>query len=157
METAPTITSSSEDVPARLLWRGIAHLLDGVFVLLLVGVGWYFAATRISTALVPFVNTAFVVLYAVGCESTWGRTLGKRILRLRVRNQHGATPSIGQALRRNLYFALGLLPGFIGGLIALTVIGWIAAAILVDIDHRQGIHDRFASETFVTRRRHTRT
>ena len=113
---------------------------------------WSVAASFVSLSLVPYVNTAIVVAYAVGFETMRGRTLGKQALHLRVRNQYGSYPTIGQALRRNLYLFLALLPGFIGGLIALAVVGWISASILVDVVERQGIHDRFANQTFVTRR-----
>jgi len=144
------------EVPASLLVRLAAHIIDalvlfGVFLLI-----WSVASNFVSLSYVPYVNTAIVVAYAVVLESNRGQTLGKQLLRLRVRNADGRNPTLAQAFRRNLYFVLALLPGFIGGLIALTVIGWISAAILVDIDHRQGVHDRFARETFVTRYPRTR-
>ena len=45
-----------------------------------------------------------------------------------------------------------LISGGPESFIALAVIGWIAASILVNMVDRQGIHDRFANQTFVTRR-----
>lgn len=140
------------EIPGTLMWRIAAHILDILILIVLLILIWVVAARFVSLTLVPFINTTIVVAYAVGFETLWGRTLGKQVLRLRVRNQAGMKPTPGQALRRNLYFTLAILPGFIGGLIALGVIGWISAAILVDIDSRQGIHDRFANQTFVTRR-----
>ena len=134
------------------MWRIGAHLIDITILFVLFLIGWSFARSFVSLDLVPFVNTAFVLAYAAGFEMVRGQTLGKQMLRLRVHNQDGVNPTSGQALRRNLYFALALLPGFIGGLIALAVIGWIAASILVDTVSRQGINDRFANQTFVTRR-----
>jgi uncharacterized RDD family membrane protein YckC len=139
-------------IPGRLVWRVGAHLIDIAILFIVFIILWSFAASFVSLSLVPFVNTAIVLAYAAGLETMRGQTLGKQVLGLRVRNQQGAYPTPGQALRRNSYFLLALLPGFIGGLVALTVIGWIAAAILVDVVARQGINDRFARETFVTKR-----
>jgi uncharacterized RDD family membrane protein YckC len=143
--------TATTDIPGRLVWRIGAHAIDIAILFVLFIVIWSVAAAFVSLSLVPYVNTAIVVAYAVSFETVRGQTLGKQMLRLRVRNQDGTNPTPGQALRRNVYFVLALLPGFIGGLITLTVIGWISASILVDTFDRQGIHDRFAGETFVTR------
>ena len=139
-------------IPGTLMWRIGAHIIDFVVLLVLFVVMWILIGNLVSVVWVPYVNTTIVLVYAVALETVRGQTLGKQALRLRVHNQDGTYPTPGQALRRNLYFALALLPGFIGGLIALAVIGWIAASILVNIDDRQGINDRFANQTFVTRR-----
>ena len=138
--------------PATLLWRIGAHIIDFVVLLVLFVVMWVLIGNVVSVVWVPYINTTIVLVYAVGLAPVRGQTLGKQALRLRVHNQDGTYPTPGQALRRNLYFVLALLPGFIGGLIALAVIGWIAASILVDMEDRQGINDRFANQTFVMRR-----
>jgi uncharacterized RDD family membrane protein YckC len=139
-------------IPGTLMWRIGAHVIDFVVLLVLFVVMWALIGNLVSLVWVPYINTTIVLVYAVTLETVRGRTLGKQALRLQVHNQEGIYPTPGQALRRNLYFALAILPGFIGGLIALAVIGWIAASILVDMVDRQGIHDRFANQTFVTRR-----
>jgi uncharacterized RDD family membrane protein YckC len=139
-------------IPGTLMWRIGAHVIDFVVLLVLFVVMWALIGNLVSLVWVPYINTTIVLVYAVTLETVRGRTLGKQALRLQVHNQEGIFPTPGQALRRNLYFALAILPGFIGGLIALAVIGWIAASILVDMVDRQGIHDRFANQTFVTRR-----
>jgi uncharacterized RDD family membrane protein YckC len=144
--------ANTVDIPARLVWRIGAHIIDMAILLVLFLIIWSFARSFVSLSLVPFVNTTIVLAYAAGFETVRGRTPGKQALRLHVRNQDGMYPTSGQALRRNLYFVLGLLPGFIGGLVALAVVSWIAASIVVDVVYRQGVHDRFARETFVTRR-----
>jgi uncharacterized RDD family membrane protein YckC len=139
-------------IPGTLMWRLGAHIIDFVVLLVLFVVMWVLIGNLVSLVWVPYINTTIVLVYAVTLETVRGQTLGKQALRLRVHNQGGTYPTPGQALRRNLYFALAVLPGFIGGLIALAVIGWIAASILVDLVDRQGINDRFANQTFVTRR-----
>jgi uncharacterized RDD family membrane protein YckC len=145
-------STTSVEVPGRLVWRVGAHVID-IAILFVVFISmWSLLGTRVSLTFVPYVNTAIVLAYAAGLETIRGQTLGKQMLRLRVRNQDNLYPTPGQAIRRNLYFVLALLPGFIGGLVALAVIGWIAASIMVDVVSRQGINDRFARETFVTRR-----
>ena len=146
------IADDAVSVPGRLLWRIGAHIIDFVVLLVLFVVMWVLIGNVVSVVWVPYINTTIVLVYAVGLETLRGQTLGKQALRLRVHNQDGTYPTPGQALRRNLYFVLALLPGFIGGLIALAVIGWIAASILVDMEDRQGINDRFANQTFVMRR-----
>jgi uncharacterized RDD family membrane protein YckC len=139
-------------IPGTLMWRLGAHIIDFVVLLVLFVVMWVLIGNLVSLVWVPYINTTIVLVYAVTFETVRGQTLGKQALRLWVHNQDGTYPTPGQALRRNLYFALAILPGFIGGLIALAVIGWIAASILVDLVDRQGINDRFANQTFVTRR-----
>lgn len=134
------------------MWRVGAHLIDFAILLVVFIVIWSVATNFVSLSFVPFVNTTIVIAYAVALETVQGQTLGKQAVHLHVRNQDGVNPTPGQAFRRNSYFLLALLPGFIGGLVTLAVIGWIAASILVDIAHRQGVHDRFAKDTFVTRR-----
>ena len=145
-----TDDNARTETPGPLVRRIGAHLLDAALLFVLLSLIWSIAAPFVSLTFLPYVNTAIVVVYAVWMESTRGQTLGKQVLRLRVRGQDGDTPSLGQAFRRNLYFLLAILPGFIGGLITLGVIGWIATAIHVDTAHRQGVHDRFANQTFVT-------
>ena len=152
-----TNDGTTPTIPGTLMWRIAAHVIDIAVLFALFIVVWSVAAAFVSLSLVPYVNTAIVLAYAAGFEAMRGRTLGKQALRLQVHNQNGTYPTLGQALRRNLYFALALLPGFIGGIVAISVIGWIAASILVDVASRQGVHDRFARETFVTRHPRPRT
>jgi uncharacterized RDD family membrane protein YckC len=78
------------------------------------------------------VATYFVVFWTLG-----GETPGMRLMALRVINEAGDPPRLGQALRRLVGMILAALPCFAGYLL-----------ILVD-DRRRGLHDMLAGTTVV--------
>ncbi|NUS25493.1 MAG: RDD family protein, partial [Streptomyces sp.] len=82
----------------------------------------------------------FGVLYEALPTAKWGRTLGKRLLGLEVRDiEGGEPPSFGAALRRWLVYS-------VPGLLAIGVVGVVWG--LFDKPWRQCWHDK-AAHTFV--------
>lgn len=80
--------------------------------------------------------------YFVWLESSRGATLGKQLLNIQVLGPQGGPPSTEQAMKRNAWMLLGLIP-WIGGLL------WFVAviAIMVTIargSDMQGFHDVWA-------------
>jgi uncharacterized RDD family membrane protein YckC len=108
------------------------------------------AALRVGAALVQ--GLIYIGYFAL-MESRTGQTVGKRIMRLRVQDASGGTPSLDEALRRNIFMAyplLGIVPilGFVGDLAALA--GMILVAVTISQSPvREGWHDRFAGGTRV--------
>lgn len=147
----PNTNITEGGVPASLGPRFLALLLDFVILWVPIVLVWSVATRFLPLYLAPYVNTAIAFAYFVYLESTRGQTFGKQILRLRIRNQEGSYPTLEQASKRNVWLVLGILPGFIGGLVALGAVIWIAVSISLDKAHRQGVHDIFARATFVTR------
>ncbi|MEV8045003.1 RDD family protein [Streptomyces griseoluteus] len=96
--------------------------------------------TGVSLALVLGVLLVFGVVYEVLPTARWGRTLGKRLCGIQVRDIEGhQPPSFGAALRRWLVYSL---PGVLG----IGVIGVLWG--LFDRPWRQCWHDK-AAHTFV--------
>jgi uncharacterized RDD family membrane protein YckC len=86
-------------------------------------------------------------------ESRTGRTLGKRIMKLRTVSANGGNPTFQEALRRNIFMAypvLGVVPnlGFVADLAALVAMV-LAGVTISQSPVRQGWHDRFAGGTRV--------
>ncbi|MGA5649095.1 RDD family protein [Streptomyces seoulensis] len=96
--------------------------------------------TGVSLALVLGVLLVFGVLYEVLPTARWGRTLGKRLCGIQVRDIEGhQPPSFGAALRRWLVHSLS-------GVLVIGVIGLLWG--LFDRPWRQCWHDK-AAHTFV--------
>lgn len=157
--------------PGELLERFLARLIDGVLFAVLYGIlSAIFTAMFVSglttslgeaflvSAFLTVISTALYLGYYTFLESTRGATLGKQVLKLRVYGPDGSSlPTTEQALRRNAWYAVGLvgvLPFvgiFLGPLASLTVVILIAVGISNDDVARQGWHDRFAGGTRVVK------
>ena len=109
----------------------------------------------------------FGILYAVATvaielgyfgflESSRGQTIGKMAMKLKTVGPDGASnPTMNQAVRRNAFYALGLiavipiLGSLLSGLAVLGAVIYIAVTINNDTAHRQGFHDHFGEGTRV--------
>lgn len=152
--------------PADLGQRLIAKLVD--FVMLWVVYAFILAPIFFSDALsggavggFSFSGTAFVaglvgiavyLAYFVVMETTRGQTLGKMLLNLRVRGAAGGNPTFDEALKRNGWIVLGIVP-VIGGLATLVAAVFILMTINNNTATRQGWHDEFAGGTSVIKER----
>ncbi|NEB74594.1 RDD family protein, partial [Streptomyces sp. SID14478] len=96
--------------------------------------------TATYLGIVLAVLLVFGVLYEALPTAKWGRTLGKKLMGLSVREIEGsASPSFGAALRRWLVYSV---PGVLG----IGILGVLWGA--VDRPWRQCLHDK-AARTFV--------
>jgi uncharacterized RDD family membrane protein YckC len=91
-------------------------------------------------------------------ESTYGQTVGKMVLKLRVYGPDGTSnPTLEQALRRNIWtafplaFIIPVVGQLIAGLGALIAEILIAVGINNDTVNRQAWHDHFAGGTRVVK------
>ncbi|MFJ6082993.1 RDD family protein [Streptomyces sp. NPDC092369] len=102
---------------------------------------WFLdGTTSVYLAIVLAVLLLFGVLYEALPTARWGRTLGKKLLGLEVRDIEGhQSPSFGGALRRWLVYC-------VPGLLVIGVVG--VAWCLFDRPWRQCWHDK-AAHTFV--------
>lgn len=79
--------------------------------------------------------------YYAACEGTWGATLGKRVVGIRVVQRDGSRISWGQAVIRNLLRLVDILPVF-----------YLVGAISVWVtEHNQRIGDKVADTVVVSR------
>lgn len=132
-----------------------ARLIDSILLALALSI--VSAVTGLGNALASSIDTTtivfnaawvlVVVAYYAFFESSRGQTIGKMILRLRTVGPDGGNPTMEEAVRRNAWYALGILP-FIGGLAqfaAAAAIGFTIANSPLNI----GWHDQFGGGTRV--------
>lgn len=159
--------------PADLVTRFLAKLIDGILIGIVYGIvvafilfGLLFDAAAggpftggggfVASLIGSIVTTAIVLGYYAFMEANVnGQTVGKMLLKLRVVGPDGQPPTMEQAVKRNAYFALGLIGiiPVIGGVIAslaqLAAVIGIAVTINNNPTTRRGWHDDFAGGTQV--------
>ncbi len=155
-------SSSSAGQPADLLPRFLAKLVDGVvmfFINIVVGLFVAFGLNSgfIRSAIATLISTAITLAYCAFLESSRGQTVGKMVVGLKVQNLAGQNPTMEQALKRNIYVALGflgILPvvGFFGSLAELAAVIFIAVTINSDTPLFRGWHDKFADTQVIKTR-----
>lgn len=157
--TAPDPMSYQDpagDTPgAGLGIRFVARLLDSILLAVLLSIVG--AITGLGSVLSGSIDTTTIlfnaiwVLVVVGyfawLESSRGQTVGKMVTRLRTVGPNGANPTFEEAVRRNGWYALGIIP-FIGGLAQFGVAIYIAITISQSAMN-VGWHDEFAGGTRV--------
>lgn len=95
------------------------------------------------------VAAAIVIGYFAYLESSRGQTIGKMLLKLRTVGPDGGNPTFEQAVKRNLWYALGIFP-ILGGLAQLAAAVYIAMTVSNSTTN-QGWHDEFAATTRVVK------
>lgn len=171
-EPTGTETTQSAPVAASLGVRAAARLID--FVLLAIvnvvivsvivvgavlGQSGGFAGTGASSIVAGAVSAVLGAAVNLGyfafLESRGGQTVGKMVMKLRVIDASGGTPSLEQAVRRNIWVAFGvagvvpIIGGLIGSLAQLAAVITIAIGISDAQRGGRGWHDRFAGDTLV--------
>lgn len=151
--------------PAGLMTRFLAKLVDWVLVGVVISgilLPWVIGSTlgsgggigsgALSTGSIvtSLVTSGLALAYFAVLESHRGQTLGKMLLGLRVKGPDGRPPTLEQALKRNAYMLLSIVP-FLGGLAYLGATISIAVTINSDESSHQGWHDEFADGTRVVR------
>lgn len=160
--------------PADLMTRFLARLIDYVilFVVNLVvvtvvivgaimgdtaGLGGLGATNFAAGAVSSVVAAAIYVGYFAFMESSRGQTVGKMAMKIQVLGPNGGHPTMAEAVKRNAWAGLGVLGvvpiigGFVGGLLQLAAVIYIAVTINNNVATRQGWHDEFAGGTKVVR------
>jgi uncharacterized RDD family membrane protein YckC len=154
--------------PGNLLDRFLARLIDGVILGIVFAVVNAIIAAMVYSGyhsngevwlyytLTGIIETVLGLGYFAYMESNRGQTLGKQVLKLHTYGPDGqSNPTMEQAIRRNIYWALPLI-----GIV--PVVGWIiypiaalGAVILIlvginaDPVRRQHWFDKFAGGTQV--------
>ena len=140
-------------------WRLLARIIDGLVLLIpnllisavIGGEGYPMGGFDAGDYIASVVTTAIGIAYFAFMESRFGATLGKQALGFVVAAPQGGYPTPEQALRRNLWNALGLVP-VLGSIITFIFAIVIGTSIANDANGR-GPHDRFAGGTMVMKRR----
>lgn len=136
--------------PAGLGVRLAARIIDSIIMGALMFVVLSILNLRNDILVLIGITAVATFVYFVICESSWGATLGKRLLGLRVTGPTAARPSVGQSAIRNAFMVSSAIP-FVGGLVDLALRVAIAVTITKS-PAKQGIHDRWAGGTQVRHR-----
>jgi uncharacterized RDD family membrane protein YckC len=139
--------------PGNLLDRFLARLIDGIIVgivyfivyVVLLSATSYFLSVFLSGV----VGAALYLGYFGYLESNRGQTLGKQVMKLKTVGPDGhSNPTMNEAIKRNIWYAFGVVP-FVGGLAELASVILIAIGINGDPVNRQHWFDTFAGGTKV--------
>ena len=138
--------------PGNLLDRFLARLIDGIIV----GIPYWIVYVIVMSATSYFLGLFFsgIVLAAIALgyfgylESNRGQTIGKQVMKLKTVGPDGhSNPTMNEAIKRNIWYAFGIVP-ILGGLAELASVILIAININSD-PQRQHWFDKFAGGTRV--------
>jgi len=158
--------AAGDEVPADLMPRFLARLIDGVllwvvFMVILVpimfslifsgtsGFGGFFGGFSFTGILLGVIWVAVIIGYYAFLESSRGQTVGKMIMKIKTEGPDGQNPSFEVSAKRNAFYALNIIP-IIGGLLALGAALYIAYTIN-ESPTKMGWHDVFAGGTRVVK------
>lgn len=130
----------------------VSLLMGGSFGVFGMG-GGNFLSSLVSSVLMAALYLGYFAYF----ESSRGQTLGKMVMKLETRGPDGGRPTMEQAVKRNIWVAMGILGviPILGGLLA--GVGQLVAMILIavgingDVAGRRGWHDKFADGTQVVK------
>lgn len=145
--------AAAADLGQRLLAKLIDYIILWVVGLIVftsvLGMGMFGGAGFGGAAFLSGVLwIAMYLAYFIAMEMTTGQTLGKMVLKLRVRGAAGDNPTLEEALKRNAWMIPGIVP-VLGGLVVLAAAIYILVTINNNTATRQGWHDEFAGGTSV--------
>lgn len=137
---------AAQGAPGGMGRRLVARLIDG----LLVGVVTSALGAAMDFNVLWLTGTALVVYgYFVVLDATWGTTVGKRLLGMRVVGPDGGPIPFANAAAREAFTLVGAVP-FAGPFLALAA--WIAIGVTASQDpNKRGFHDRMGGGTTVLR------
>jgi uncharacterized RDD family membrane protein YckC len=152
MPGAPAVGAYGPGQPGNLLDRFLARLIDGIIV----GIPYWIIYAIMMSATSYFLGLFFsgIVLAVIALgyfgymESNRGQTIGKQVMKLKTVGPDGhSNPTMNEAVKRNIWYAFGIVP-ILGGLAELASVILIAVNINSD-PQRQHWFDRFAGGTKV--------
>lgn len=96
------------------------------------------------------IAAAIYVAYFAFLESSRGQTLGKMLMKVKVEGPDGQLPTMEQAIKRNAWLAVAIIP-LVGWLLQIAAAIYIIVTINNNTQTRQGWHDEFADGTRVVK------
>ena len=149
---APGMPMSGVGQPGNLLDRFLARLIDGIIVGIPYWVVYVILMSATSYFLGLFLAGIVLAVLALGyfgyMESNRGQTVGKQVMKLKTVGPDGqSNPTMNEAVKRNIWYAFGIVP-ILGGLAELASVIVIAVNINSD-PQRQHWFDKFAGGTKV--------
>lgn len=161
-ETQATGVGAPADVATRFVARLIDHILLGIVLFVIIvpfvigamftnvsGFGGMFGGFGTGSLISSIVTAVITIGYFAFMESNQGQTVGKMVMGLKTEGPSGGNPTMEEAIKRNGWYALAIVP-WIGGLAQLAVAIYIAVTISGSTSNT-GWHDDFAGGTRVVR------
>lgn len=156
---APAAGGEVADLGTRVIARFIDFVLLWVVNMIVVftvimgalfgaGNGMFSGGFGLPGFIGGIISALIYVGYFAFLESSRGQTLGKMLMKIKVEGPQGQLPSMEQAVKRNAWLALAIIP-VIGWLLQLAAAIYIIVTINNDETTRQGWHDEFADGTRV--------
>lgn len=147
-------TAANADLGTRFLARLIDSILLAVAFTVLAapfGVGAYGLGFDFGFSVLWYglLTAAISIGYFALMEANLGQTVGKMALKLRTEGPSGEKPTLEEAIKRNAFYALGVIP-VLGGLAQLAAVIFIAVTIS-NSPTNTGWHDDFAGGTRVVK------
>lgn len=160
-ETQPSGVGAPADVATRFVARLIDHILLGIVIFAIIvplvigamftGVGGFdmFGGFGMGSLVTGIVSAVLTIGYFALMETNQGQTVGKMVMGLKTEGPNGGKPTMEEATKRNVWYALAIIPA-IGGLAQLAVAIYIAVTISNSATNT-GWHDDFAGGTRVVK------
>lgn len=161
-ETQVAGVGAPADVATRFVARLIDHVLLGIVLFIIIvpfvigamftnvgGFGGMFGGFGTGSLISSIVTAVITIGYFAFMESNQGQTVGKMVMGLKTEGPSGGNPTMEEAIKRNGWYALAIVP-WIGGLAQLAVAIYIAVTISGSTSNT-GWHDDFAGGTRVVR------
>ena len=130
-----------------VLPRFLARLIDGIMF----GFLTYLLSRGLGAVVGGLVGGIAYLAYYIFLESSRGQTLGKQVLGLKVHGASGGNPTTDEAMRRNIWYVVGIASAIpVLGIILSLAAFVIAISIAVTISQdplKRGWHDKFANTT----------
>lgn len=157
----PAADAQGADIGIRFVARLIDHVILSIALFVIIVplvIGAMFSdfdsnpltsSFSLGSIVSGVVAAAIVIGYFAYLESSRGQTIGKMLLKLRTVGPDGGNPTFEQAVKRNLWYALGIFP-ILGGLAQLAAAVYIAMTVS-NSPTNQGWHDEFAATTRVVK------
>ena len=144
-----TGSSSQFDINHWLI-RLVAFIIDSIIIGIVAGIIYFLAIVALFASgsflvlwgtylLLPFLLGILEIIYFVFMEVTYGASLGKRILGLRVQTTSGGKVPTDKAFIRNISKIFWLF----------LILDWLIGIVTPGADRRQKYTDRIAGTTVV--------
>lgn len=164
-DVQPTGVGAPADVATRFVARLIDHILLGIVLFAVIvpfvvgamftNVGGFgagmFGGWGIGSIVSGIISAVITIGYFALMESNQGQTVGKMVMGLKTEGPNGGNPTMEEAIKRNAWYALAIIPA-VGGLAQLGVAIYIAVTIS-NSTTKTGWHDGFAGGTRVVKAR----
>lgn len=155
------VPASGAGAPGDLGTRFVARIIDGIVLAIVNGI---IASILFQGFMNPYalgfgfsgrfflyllVSAAISIAYFAFMESSRGQTIGKMAMSLRTEGPGGGNPTMAEAVKRNAFYIVNIVPA-VGWLLSLAAVIWIAVTIN-NSPARIGAHDTFAGGTRVVK------